>query len=56
MLKFGDKILKKTEHYLAMIHKTKNVPKGLRNSTMFGFFSKNAYFSQFRMISVGGAK
>ena len=35
-----------------MTHKTKNVPKGPRNSTMFVFFSKNAYFSCFRMISV----
>ena len=35
-----------------MTHKTKNVPKGPRNSTLFVFFSKNAYFSCFRMISV----
>ena len=35
-----------------MTHKTKNVPKGPRKSTMFVFFSKNAYFSCFRMISV----
>ena len=39
-----------------MTHKTKNVPKGLRKSTLLFFFSKNAYSSRFSIISIGGRR
>ena len=48
--------MKKTKHYFAMTHVTKNVPEGLKNSALLFFFSKNACFSRLRMISDGVCK
>jgi len=51
---YENKILKKTEHYFAITHKTENVPKAPRKGTILFFFFKIAYFIRFRMLSVGG--
>ena len=49
-----NKISKKTRNCFDMKFLW-NLPKALRNSTILFFSFKIAYFSQFRMISVGGA-
>ena len=52
---YKNKILKKTEHYFAMTHKTENVPKAPRNSTILFLFSKLLILVDLGCFLLGGA-